>query len=409
MMAIPVLYISYDGMTDPLGQSQVIPYLAGLSGEGYAFTLISCEKPDAYEKHKDKIAALLRSANIDWRPIPYTKKPPVLSAVYDLYKIKRLAFRLQQEKKFAIVHCRSYIAALAGLELKKRFGVKFIFDMRGLWADERVDGKLWNLGNPVYRSVYVYFKRKEKEFLEAADYTVSLTHNAREEIRSWPQLQQEKVKIAVIPCCVDLGLFDPQRIDRAKLHALKQELNLQDSAFVLLYLGSIGTWYMLEEMMAFFAELKKQEPHAQFLFVTRDEHERILRTAEKYGVKDSILLRPGTREEVPYLVTLSDYSIFFILPSYSKKASSPTKQGEIMAMGIPLLCNSGVGDTDKIVQDYHSGVLVGEFTQDAYRQAIAAMQQQFNRETIINGAQEYYALEKGVQQYAGIYRAVLAS
>jgi hypothetical protein len=57
-MAIPVLYISYDGMTDPLGQSQVIPYLAGLSAKGYVFTLISCEKEDAYKKNRDKIDKL---------------------------------------------------------------------------------------------------------------------------------------------------------------------------------------------------------------------------------------------------------------------------------------------------------------------------------------------------------------
>ena len=39
-------------MTDPLGQSQVIPYLQGLSKKGYQFYLLSCEKPEAFEKNK---------------------------------------------------------------------------------------------------------------------------------------------------------------------------------------------------------------------------------------------------------------------------------------------------------------------------------------------------------------------
>ena len=47
-----VLYLSYDGMTDPLGQSQVLPYIIGLSQEGFQFTLISFEKKDRYESHK---------------------------------------------------------------------------------------------------------------------------------------------------------------------------------------------------------------------------------------------------------------------------------------------------------------------------------------------------------------------
>ena len=33
-MSSRVLYISYDGMTDALGQSQVLPYLCGLAQRG---------------------------------------------------------------------------------------------------------------------------------------------------------------------------------------------------------------------------------------------------------------------------------------------------------------------------------------------------------------------------------------
>ena len=40
-----ILYLSYDGMTDPLGQSQVLPYLIGLTKEGFTFHIISFEKP----------------------------------------------------------------------------------------------------------------------------------------------------------------------------------------------------------------------------------------------------------------------------------------------------------------------------------------------------------------------------
>ena len=35
------LYISYDGMTDPLGRSQVLPYLEGLAKRGHEITLVS--------------------------------------------------------------------------------------------------------------------------------------------------------------------------------------------------------------------------------------------------------------------------------------------------------------------------------------------------------------------------------
>ncbi len=407
-MAIPVLYISYDGMTDPLGQSQVIPYLIGLTHKGYSITLLSCEKPEAFEKNKSRISELLKANGINWQPIPYTKKPPVLSTVYDVFQLKKKALELHTTSNFSAVHCRSYIAALVGLQLKEKYGVKFIFDMRGLWADERVDGKLWNLSNPLYKSVYRYFKNKEKQFLENADYTISLTENAKQEIHQWSHIRNNPVKIAVIPCCADLDLFNKQQLDIAQKSRLAQELNIQPDDYVLLYLGSIGTWYMLEEMMEFFSVLKAQRKQAKFLFVTKDEHERILQTAEKFGVANDIILRPGNRDEIPALIALSHFSVFFILPSYSKKASSPTKQGEIMAMGVPVVCNTHVGDTDYIVEKYQSGILVRSFNPEAYQDAVQQMMSaRFDEQQIIAGAQEYFALQNGVQKYAEVYAEIL--
>ncbi len=50
-----ILFISYDGMTDPLGQSQVIPYLEGLTKYGYLFTILSCDKPKMYKENKSYV------------------------------------------------------------------------------------------------------------------------------------------------------------------------------------------------------------------------------------------------------------------------------------------------------------------------------------------------------------------
>ena len=159
-----VLYLSYDGMTDPLGQSQVLPYLIGLSKKGYQFTLISFEKAERFDKGKAIIEKICNDNHIDWHPLSYTKTPPILSTLKDIRSLKNKIIVLQRINPFLIVHCRSYITSLAGLWMKKKWGVKFVFDMRGFWADERVDGGLWNLKNPLFKTVYNYFKKKEKQF-----------------------------------------------------------------------------------------------------------------------------------------------------------------------------------------------------------------------------------------------------
>jgi glycosyltransferase involved in cell wall biosynthesis len=397
-------------MTDPLGQSQVLPYLVGLSKQGYQFTLISFEKEERIEKGKDGIEKICRESNIDWCPLLYTKTPPILSTLKDLRALKRKIATLQSVARFDLVHCRSYITALAGEWMKKKWGTNFVFDMRGFWADERVDGKIWNLKNPLFKVVYNYFKKKEKKFLSQADYIISLTHNAKQIIHSWEEVHNQPVPIQVIPCCVDLTLFDPDTIQSSSIDRLKKELDIPTGAEIIAYIGSIGTWYMLPEMLKFFKQWLSKKPESIFLFVTNDNADHISAAASKAGIAAaSIRIKPAARNEVPVFIAACDYSLFFIKPVFSKRASSPTKQGEIMAMGKPVICNSNVGDTDYVVKEYHSGVLVNDFSNTEYEKAIdeVTMKNYFNAVAIREGARQFFSLEEGVRRYAEVYRTVL--
>lgn len=397
-----VLYLSYDGMTDPLGQSQVLPYLIGLSKKGFQFTLISFEKPDRYSQEKTKIEDLCKQHNIDWKPLIYTKNPPVLSTILDIRKMKKIAFAMHQEKHFQLVHCRSYISALVGLKLKKEKGVKFLFDMRGFWADERVEGGIWNLKNPLFKSIYRYFKKKERHYFEESDAIVSLTEVGKNEILSWNLNTVIPEKIQVIPCCVDLKLFNPEKADLDLIHQKKFEYHLTDK-FIVGYVGSIGTWYQLREMLISFKHILQLKPYAIFLFVTKESPSTIQLEAEKLGItNDSIRVVAAQHHKVPSFISLFDCSIFFIRPSFSKKASSPTKQGEIMAMGIPLICNAGVGDTDEIVLRYNSGLVLKD-TNEETLSSFSLDFPAFDRERTMLGAKEYFGLERGVESYFSIY------
>ena len=402
-----ILYLSYDGMTDALGQSQVLPYLLGLSARGYEFTLISCEKPEAFAKGRAKIQSICDEASIDWRPLPYTKSPPMLSTLLDVRRMRALALRLHREKPFAATHCRSYVAALTGLWLKRKVGAKFLFDMRGFWANERVDGGLWRLNHPVYRAAYETVKILERRFLENADAIVSLTYAGRDEINRWGFTHTD---ITVIPCCVDTELFDPTRISAEDAAAAKKDLAIPDDAMVLGYVGSVGTWYELPKMMQFFRVWLDRHPNSIFLFVSLEERSTIMAEATAHGVPEAnVRVHPSPRDAMPRFIACMTYALFFIKPAYSKTASSPVKQGELMAMGIPVLCNSGVGDSDRIVRDYGSGVLIERHTVEAYAAAIESLQaRHFRAVEIRAGAIDYFDLQKGISSYESLYRALLA-
>ena len=402
------LYLSYDGMTDSLGQSQVLPYLKGLSDE-YSIHLISFEKPERLEQHKETILQICDAAGIIWHPLLYTKRPPVLSTIYDCRKLFRLTKKLDAQYHFKLVHCRSYISALVGLSMKRKKGTKFLFDMRGFWADERVDGGLWNLKNPLYKSVYSFFKRKEKQFLSESDTIISLTSAGKKEILSWNLPAVDTEKITVIPCCVNTELFDQNNVTNSQKELLVERLGISQTDYILGYVGTIGTWYMLPEMLDYFQILKQFKPHAKFLFVTAENPETILSMATKKKLQqDDFIIEKCLHKDVPTYISLFDHSVFFIRPTFSKKASSPTKQGELMAMGIPIVGNSGVGDTQKVILLYKSGEVVDIFDSLHYAKAIKAiLRAEFDATKMRAGAVEFYGLSQGIQNYSAIYQKLI--
>lgn len=397
------LFLSYDGLTDPLGQSQVIPYLIGINETSkYHITIISFEKKNNYLKNKITIENLLKINKISWVPLRYTKSPPIISTLWDVYKLNN-AVKSLLKQNIHLIHCRSYITSLVALKVNRKTKIPFIFDMRGFYADERVDGKIWDKNHFIFKHIYNYFKKKERAFFQESSHVVSLTYTGKKEIESWklPKISP----ISVIPCCTDEKLFQPENIK-----PINSELDLNEDDFIITYVGSLGTWYMLDEMLDFFKVLLTKIPSSKFLFITKDNPELIINKAKEKGIdKKNIRIQPSPRDLMPSYINASTYSIFFILPVFSKKASSPTKMGEIMSLGIPIICNSGVGDVDEIMNECMPELLVQKFNRNEYERVIDLIftKPLVDKKKIINTSSKYYSLEKGVKKYQEIYSEIL--
>jgi glycosyltransferase involved in cell wall biosynthesis len=407
-----ILYISYDGMTDSLGQSQVLPYLSGLSAKGYQLTLISAEKSEKFNLLKDDINKLCNDNLIEWHPVSYSKNPPVLSTFYDIWNITRKAIKLNREKKFKLIHTRSYIPALIGLHLKNKYQISFLFDMRGFWVDEKVDGNIWNMNNPLFRFILKFMKKKEKIFFRTADIIVSLTKKAIPTINSILNEEDISKKIKVNPCCVDVHHFDRAIVNSEKREYWKSKLNIQSNDYILSYLGSLSTWYLPEEMLRFFLQFRIKVPHAKFLIITTEEAQPFIKMAEKIGVPlDSLIFTSSNRNDLPALLSLCNTSLFFIKPAFSKIASSPTKLGELLSMGIPVICNTGIGDTDEMITKSQSGVICKSFDEKEYdrcSEEILNLEKTLDREFTRRKAIELFSLENGVNCYHTIYQELIA-
>jgi glycosyltransferase involved in cell wall biosynthesis len=145
---------------------------------------------------------------------------------------------------------------------------------------------------------------------------------------------------------------------------------------------------------------------ATFLIVTKDEPEIAIAAAKKYGVDaNKIIVRSATRAEMPSYIAISNASLFFIRPTFSKSASSPTKMGELLSMQVPVITNKGVGDVDDIIAKSNCGVLVDDFDSSYYTKAIKELLS--NIEVYKSNAEataaKYFDLDSGAETYNKIY------
>lgn len=402
-MSKNTLYITFDGLSDPLGQSQILPYLVYLVQNGYSITVLSCEKPSVLANEKNGIDQLIKNLPIDWRYIEYDQQGSFITRYNYVKKLQSMAEEVVSSKKIALTHCRSYLSALIGLKLKKQKGIPFLFDMRGFWADERIDGNIWKKNNPLHLLFYRYFKLKEKQFIKHADFIVTLTNaSLRYLMNKFPNIPINE-KAEVIPCCTSLENFDRSKTKKAMLPN-----GITENDFLLIYTGSIGTWYHTKEMIDCVIACKEFIPNIKLLILTKDKNELPPILASYSASENQIVFTESSSyKDVPSFLALAKAAIYFIKPVFSKIASSPTKMAECWAMDLPIITNKGIGDNDLYFDQHRGGILISEFTHEAYKNAAIAFlersKQTINYRDIAN---THFNNKKAAADYLSIYNAL---
>jgi glycosyltransferase involved in cell wall biosynthesis len=395
-----VLYITYDGLTDSLGQSQILAYLKKLSTPNNQLIIVSFEKRAAYRTLAHEIKKVVDEHGLKWIPVKYTKKPPILSTIWDLTKAHRVCSKVYVKYHPEIVHCRGYIAAIVGTKLKGKHGLKFIFDMRGWWADEKLESGFWN--HPIFKPIYRYFKRMEKIFFSQCDFAVSLTYRGKAEIER--QGLAAGNKIGVIPTCVDFGIFKA-RDDLARA-MMRQKLGLDVNDKVFVYSGSLGGNYEVQILIGAFKAFKKNYPQSYLLILSKENFDdQILQKFRVEGM-DRVAVYNAPFLEVTNYLQAGDVGFIYYRPTFSTIGRSPTKLAEYWASGIPVIAFRGIGDLDYIFNRYPDGGVLLSDDESEWETEMRALQ--FSSYDILREhAKEYFDVERGVQFYHSIYEKLL--
>lgn len=357
-----VLYVCYLGVDEPLVQTQVLPYLRALASRGYAMHLLTFETVAHSAAERARLADDLREQGVAWHALRYHRWPSLPATLYDIARGALLAFGIALRHRIRLVHARSHVGAAIALPLERVAGVPFLFDVRGLLPDEYADAGHWRRGGLKYR----LGKAMERVFFRRAKGLVFLTETIRADLKhSVPLLRQRDGDMTVIPCCVDLSAYPYPRTNR---DADRDRRGWRDRR-VVVYVGKLGMWYLDAEMARFFAVARAQDARLFLEVLTPSPADALREALASAGVPaDAFAVRRVLPPEVPAVLAAADAGLSFIKPCFSKRSSSPTKVGEYLAAGLPVVSTAGIGDCDRMLADGR-GVLLTALDDAAYGRA----------------------------------------
>lgn len=395
---MPVLYLTRNGLLEPLGQSQVFAYLRGLSQE-YRITLITYEKDhDRTDSTRvSQVRAECEALGIRWLPQRFRFKPRVIAPVLSMMRMIWLALRETRRSQIRLIHARSYIPAAAALIVYRLTGVPFIFDMRALWPEELITAGRFRRGSLFHRVIVAL----ERACLRNAAGVVSLTHAAVDYLHQEYPKELEDQRICVIPTCADLKRFKPSETERSTERVY----------------GCIGSvlsgWFRLNWLSAFFSAAAIRDAGTSFEIITRDNAVEVRRRVDpdqQLGNRLTICSRPSG--DMHHAIQGHDVSaMFYAGGEVSELGRSPTRMAEVLACGLPVAANSGVGDVARIISQYRVGVLVEGSGAAEMQAALEKLDRLLEDPGLASrcraAAEAVFSLEVGTEAYGRLYGLIL--
>ena len=401
------LYITYDGLMDPLGASQILPYIKAIAVREGPLHVLSFEKKVSVGKKIDILRKELAYSRISWTPLSFTSSAGILGKTYDLLRMYIVSVFLVYAVKPCLVHCRGHAPAQVGAFLKGFLGIKLLFDFRGLWVDERVDKGLWNLAFAAHRYQYSYWKEIERGLLKVADHVVVLTDAVVPEVMKLGA--NDRDRITVIPCCADYKTFrvaSPASRQKARI-----ELDLPETSLVLGYSGSLGRMYLADRFLHLLHESVKTDNKVYALILTPQKNDfvNLINEVLPEEIRSRIRIHSASRQQVAAWMSAIDILVCFIAPSYARLGTSPTKLAEAWASGIPAICNSGVGDVDKLVQRIDGGIVISDLSDYQLGKVAQELSKVISKrgERLRSVSKPKLSLEVATERYLKVYRFLL--
>jgi glycosyltransferase involved in cell wall biosynthesis len=340
-----LLFVSWDGPEQSYLESLFFPLLGGLAGHGVEAHVLQLRFGPAALEAATRRAAEAFGVGYEARPIlrgPSVTAGALATIAREAPGLARRARRLDA----GVIMPRSLLPGAMALLARPASGrARLVFDADGLMADERVELGGWRPEGGPYRAL----RAIERRLVRGADGVMTRTHAAKRVLLERAGEDVPEGRVHVIPNGVDAARFRPRSPEERR--AIRARYGAVEGAPFVVYCGSIGPQYMVDEALAFFRALRARRPDARLAVLTGAEaqaRDALARAAIDPGAARIERLPP---ERVPEVLAAADCGLALRRPTLSQRAVSPIKVGEYLLSGLPVLATRGVGDLDALFGD----------------------------------------------------------
>jgi len=390
-----VLYITYDGLLEPIGQSQILKYVMHLSSQ-HDFTILSLEKErDLADKNKlIECKNVLQQHKIKWNYKKYSQSG-VLGYFNNFMQLSLHTLKILLSQRILMVHIRGYAPGFVFWAINRFFKTKIIFDMRGYWPDEKHDRAGWHKSSIKYK----FFKHLELFLLNFSSHIVVLTNQSKIYLEKTYHVPEEK--ISVIRTCVDEVQFKPE-ID--PISTLDDQLKITE--FRIGYVGTIDTAYNFSKFLLLVKRFSHFHDNVKLIILTGSPRQKVLDEIQNLELDINVEIDFMPRHLIAQSIKTFHFLGFYLNKNFSVTASMPTKIAESLACGIPVICNEFNMDIKSILLSNNSGYIYDfelEMTEQKYQEIMKIVTRPSIKLDCRATALKEFSLQRGIKAYNAIY------
>ena len=365
-------YLTIDSLSEGVGSSQITPLISRLSTRGLKINLVSYEKfPPS-----NQLLEYFKSIGVEWNSRPFGSNG-FIGGIGRLNNLRREIPRTD------LIHARSDIPALAGIASGE---APVLWDVRSLWADQKVLIQENLLNKISYHSYLGLESIAAAKSLGMSTLTSAVVPILEQRHRNLPSLR------TVVSTAVDLSRFQLSPKFPTKFRAL--------------FSGTYNNYYDLKLSAFFMEELRKR--------VAVETHWARPTESDKYhiGVGEEQVF-PATQIGMAELIPNYSFgvSICKMDAGPSLAAAMPTKIGEFLACGRPIVVNKGLGDMDRFIDDYDTGIILNGDWDNLVNGATKLVDLITDPETPNRCralAEKYFSMDAGADKYLDLYSQMLS-